>query len=63
MSSVQELRDMSVTDLNNELINLRREQFNLRMQHGAGDTPKIHRFSAVKKDIARIKTVLTQKSK
>lgn len=63
MSSIQELRDMSVTDLNNELINLRREQFNLRMQQGAGDAPKYHRFSAVKKDIARIKTVLTQKSK
>ena len=54
---------MSVSDLNNELINLRREQFNLRMQQGAGDAPKYHRFSAVKKDIARIKTVLTQKSK
>lgn len=63
MSSIQELRDMSVADLNNELINLRREQFNLRMQHGAGDAPKTHRFSAVRKDIARIKTVLTQKSK
>lgn len=63
MSSIQELRDMSATDLNNELINLRREQFNLRMQLGAGDAPKTHRFSIVKKDIARIKTVLTQKSK
>jgi len=63
MATIQEIRDMSVTDLNNELINLRREQFNLRMQHGAGDTPKFHRFAAVKKDIARIKTVLTQKSK
>ena len=63
MSSIQELKAMSEQDLNNELINLRREQFNLRMQQGAGDTPKIHRFSAVKKDIARVKTVLTQKSK
>jgi large subunit ribosomal protein L29 len=63
MSSIQELKDMSETDLNNELINLRREQFNLRMQQGAGDSPKTHRFSVVKKDIARIKTVLTQKSK
>lgn len=49
MATIQEIKDMSVTDLNNELINLRREQFNLRMQHGAGDTPKYHRFSAVKK--------------
>ena len=63
MSTLQEIKDMSETDLNNELINLRREQFNLRMQQGVGDATKTHRFSAVKKDIARIKTVLTQKSK
>ena len=63
MSTIQEIKEMSVEDLNNELINLRREQFNLRMQLGAGDAPKIHRFTAVKRDIARVKTVLTQKNK
>jgi len=62
MSSIQEFRDMSVEDLNKELINLRREQFNLRMQQGAGDAPKFHRFTAVKRAIARVKTVLTQKN-
>lgn len=51
---------MSVKDLNEELVNLRREQFNLRMQMGSGNTPKIHRFKAVRHDIARIKTVLTE---
>jgi len=44
------------------LIDLRREQFNLRMQQGAGNMPKVHRFGAVRKDIARIKTVLTEKT-
>ena len=59
MASAQEYRNMSEKDLNVELINLRREQFNLRMQMGSGNTPKIHRFSIVRHDIARIKTVLT----
>lgn len=60
MATAQEYRNMSEKDLNAELINLRREQFNLRMQMGSGNTPKIHRFSAVRQDIARIKTVLTE---
>jgi large subunit ribosomal protein L29 len=62
MASAQEYRKMSEKDLNTELLNLRREQFNLRMQMGSGNTPKIHRFSAVRHDIARIKTVLTEMS-
>ena len=60
MATAQEYRKMSVKDLNEELLNLRREQFNLRMQMGSGNTPKIHRFSAVRHDIARIKTVLNE---
>ncbi len=60
MASAQEYRKMSEKDLTAELYNLRREQFNLRMQMGSGNTPKIHRFSIVRHDIARIKTVLTE---
>ena len=60
MASAKELRNMSEQDLTTELYNLRREQFNLRMQMGSGNTPKIHRFSIVRHDIARIKTVLTE---
>ena len=60
MATAKEYRNMSEKDLNDELINLRREQFNLRMQMGSGNTPKIHRFSQVRHDIARIKTVLTE---
>ncbi|UCB53744.1 MAG: 50S ribosomal protein L29 [Thiotrichales bacterium] len=62
MATATEYRNMSVDDLKKELIELRREQFNLRMQQGAGNMPKVHRFGAVRKDIARIKTVLTQKT-
>ena len=62
MASAKEYRNMSEKDLNAELLNLRREQFNLRMQMGSGNTPKIHRFSVVRHDVARIKTVLTEMS-
>ena len=62
MATATEYRNMSAKDLNAELVNLRREQFNLRMQMGSGNTPKIHRFSIVRHDIARIKTVLTELS-
>ncbi len=61
MASAKEYRNMSEKDLSTELLNLRREQFNLRMQMGSGNTPKNHRFSIVRHDIARIKTVLTEK--
>jgi large subunit ribosomal protein L29 len=61
MSSAQEYREMSVEDLNKELINLRREQFSLRMQMGSGNAPKTHLFSVARRNIARVKTVLNEK--
>jgi len=61
MASATEYRNMTVEDLNKELLGLRREQFNLRMQLGSGNMPKLHRFGTVRKDIARLKTVLTEK--
>ncbi|MCW8830280.1 MAG: 50S ribosomal protein L29 [Gammaproteobacteria bacterium] len=61
MSTAQEYREMSVEDLNKELINLRREQFNLRMQMGSGNAPKTHLFSVARRNIARVKTVLNEK--
>ncbi len=56
-----ELRQKSIDELNNELIELRREQFNLRMQHGVGQSPRSDRFSKVRRDIARVKTVINEK--
>lgn len=57
-----ELRAKNVDQLNQELVGLRREQFNLRMQRGAGQLANPMRFNAVRKDIARIKTILTEKA-
>ena len=53
-----ELRGMSQEDLSKELINLRREQFNLRMQRATGQLARPNEYGRVKKDIARVKTVL-----
>ncbi|MDH5784599.1 MAG: 50S ribosomal protein L29 [Chromatiales bacterium] len=57
-----ELKDKSVEELNNELKAKLREQFNLRMQKGTGQLAQPHRVSQVRRDIARIKTVLNQKA-
>lgn len=57
-----EIRQKSVEELNQELLGLLREQFNLRMQKGTGQLSQPHRVKAVRRDIARIKTVLEQKA-
>ncbi|MCP4300247.1 MAG: 50S ribosomal protein L29 [Gammaproteobacteria bacterium] len=55
-----DLRAKSVDELNDELIALRREQFNLRMQHATGELTHNHEHGRVRKDIARVKTVLNE---
>lgn len=59
---VAELRTKSPGELNSELIELRREQFNLRMQQATGQLGNTARFKEVRRDIARIKTVLQEKT-
>ncbi len=55
-----DLRKKDRKALNEELIALSREYFNLRMQKGTGQLTQNHRLKAVKKDIARIKTILNE---
>ncbi len=57
-----ELKDKSVEELNAELLNLLREQFNLRMQHATGQLEKTDQLKKVRRSIARVKTILTQKA-
>ena len=57
-----ELKDKSVEKLNAELLNLLREQFNLRMQHSTGQLEKTDQLKKVRRSIARVKTILTQKA-
>ena len=58
-----DLRSKSVDELNEELVALRREQFNLRMQQATGEMAQVHQHGRVKKDIARVKTVLNELSR
>ncbi|MFT3792702.1 MAG: 50S ribosomal protein L29 [Rudaea sp.] len=60
---LQNLRKQSAQELNDQLLELRREQFNLRMQKSAGQQTQTHHFQRVRKEIAQIKTLLTQKAK
>ena len=57
-----ELREKTTAQLHNELEALRREQFNLRMQRGAGHAARTHLFREVRRNIARVKTILKQNS-
>ena len=57
-----DLKTKNVQQLKTELLELRREQFNLRMQHATGQLQKTDQVARVRKNIARVKTVLNQKS-
>jgi large subunit ribosomal protein L29 len=56
----KELRGKSATELADELIKLRREQFSLRMQRATGQSIKPDKFGKARKSIARLKTVLRE---
>ena len=58
----QELREKSVEELNEQLLSLLRDQFNLRMQKATGQLGQSHMLSQVKRDIARVKTVLNRQA-
>ena len=55
-----DLRSKSAVELREELLKLRREQFNLRMQRATGQMARPDQFGKVRKDIARVKTVLNE---
>lgn len=61
--NAEELRSKSIKELNDELLELRKEQFNLRMQKGVGQATRVHQFKLNKKNIARVKTVMNEKTK
>lgn len=58
-----ELRAKDQQELKDELIELRKEQFKLRMQYSMGQASRNHEFSRIRKDIARVKTVLNEKAR
>lgn len=58
-----ELKDKSLEELQTTLVSLTKDQFNFRMQKSTGQLGQTHLLKAVKKDIARVKTVLNEKSR
>lgn len=58
---VEDLRQKSVDELNLEVLDLRKEAFNLRFQRASGQLENTSRVRQVRRDIARIKTVLHER--
>ena len=56
------MKTKSVVELRDELKGLLQEQFNLRMQKGMGQMTNVNELRRVRRDIARVKTIMTQKS-
>jgi len=59
--NARELRAKSDEELAKELTELSREAFNLRMQHGTGQLSRSSQFTIVRRNIARIKTILNER--
>ena len=59
--AVAELREKEESELHDELLKLRREQFALRMQEASGQLGQFHLLREVRKEIARVKTIIVEK--
>jgi len=58
---IEEIRELSIADLNAKVLELKKELFELRFQQATGRLEEISKLSKTKKTIARIKTVITEK--
>ncbi len=56
-----ELKEKTIDELNDELLRLRKEQFGMRMQKASGQLGQTHLVKVMRRDIARLKTVLKEK--
>lgn len=61
--TLEEMRSKTRDELLEELVSLRREQFNLRMQRATQQLSQNHQFRQVRRDIARINTILSEQAK
>ena len=57
-----EIRQKTAEELQQELLELLREQFNLRMQRATGQLSKPHLVKRARRDVARVKTILNEKA-
>lgn len=61
MKDNAELRSLTVDELKSEILSLRKHQFNLRMKKANGTLDKLNLLSQVRRAIARVKTIMTEK--
>jgi large subunit ribosomal protein L29 len=57
---IEKIRELSAAELNNELLKMKKELFNLRFQHVTGQLENPIKMRDVKKEIARVKTVIKE---
>ena len=63
MMKISDVRAMTTDQLKDEVLKLKKEQFNLRFQKATGQIDNTARVRAIRRDIARLKTVASQKAK
>lgn len=63
MTKIVDVRGKSPDELKTMLLDLRKEQFNLRFQRATGQLEAVSRIKVVRRDIARVKTVLAEQSR
>ncbi len=61
--AAEAVRAKSAEELNNELVELRKEEFTLRMQRGTGQLSNTARFKQIRREVARIKTILNEQAR
>ena len=62
MKDTNELKKLTLDELQTELLSLRKEQFTLRMKKASGALDKTHFVTMVRKAIAKVKTIMTEKA-
>ena len=62
MKDMNEIKQMTIDELQTELLSLRKDQFSLRIKKANGALDKTHPVTVVRKAIARVKTLITQKA-
>ena len=60
---LKKMRDMTEIELNTELSKMKKELFNLRFQHATGQLENPLKMRELKKDIARVKTIIREKER
>ena len=63
MTKPADIRAKGADNLSSMLLDLRREQFNLRFQRATGQTESVGRVRQVRRDIARVKTIMTEQKR